>query len=115
MLLYSLHAQRCFSHFVPDRLETKVFSACAEMFPSDGEHELFTLRILCMRRDVSIPMQIRALVIKYSLHAQRCFCTYHEGCQEEKVFSACAEMFPIKAPCRENVSSILCMRRDVSS
>ena len=91
-----------------------VFSACAEMFPEEETQNLLVQRLLCMRRDVSLPGGRIKAEEGSSLHAQRCFQDLHEVVGCELVFSACAEMFPGKRCilCPDNC--LLCMRRDVS-
>ena len=67
-----------------------------------------------MRRDVSTLRWLRITALRSSLHAQRCFWFQVKICQDIKVFSACAEMFPWSHRPFLRSFCLLCMRRDVS-
>ena len=67
-----------------------------------------------MRRDVSNTPSNTNNNIGFSLHAQRCFQGEGAWRKHKSVFSACAEMFPLKADPATKLDSFLCMRRDVS-
>ena len=51
---------------------------------------------LCMHRDVSCFLPLPKMLLRFSLHAQRCFPRRNLPALLEEVFSACAEIFPMK-------------------
>ena len=76
---FSLHAQRCFYLLQRFFFLWWVFSACAEMFLIWIISYRKNSSFLCMRRDVSIILTGILLLLKFSLHAQRCFPSYWLG------------------------------------
>ena len=72
------------------------------------------ISFLCMRRDVSEYYRDENLCDEFSLHAQRCFLGVTDTRTGIEVFSARAEMFPTQETMYTQLSSFLCMRRDVS-
>ena len=74
-------------------LDVAVFSACAEMFLKKDGQRAFISRFLCVCRDVSLRVAPVSRLTQFSLRVQRCFLILKSDRDEERVFSACAEMF----------------------
>ena len=91
---FSLPTQRCFPDDVREVYDDALFSAYAEVFPSDAHTRQYSETFLCLRRGVS----------RYR----------RSSCGFQKLFSAYAEVFLMRRKAQRLNGSFLCLRRGVS-
>ena len=114
MSAFSLPTQRCFL-CAPDVSQAHpLFSAYAEVFPLGDVYKGVALSFLCLRRGVSISTHLGGGKRTFSLPTQRCFCVVGLDLATRKLFSAYAEVFPLKTAVKRMRPSFLCLRRGVS-
>ena len=70
---FSLPTQRCFYPHLFFYLSNSLFSAYAEVFPVQGDHERARVSFLCLRRGVSRQHFFCPTIGFFSLPTQRCF------------------------------------------
>ena len=94
MRIFSLPTQRCFRQLMELMPKNLLFSAYAEVFPSNPRFRHSSHTFLCLRRGVS------------GMALGRCFMRL--------LFSAYAEVFLLNKPVAVKRSAFLCLRRGVS-
>ena len=91
---FSLPTQRCFPDEGYAYDPCRLFSAYAEVFPIHRSTLPGRLPFLCLRRGVSIRGFMPGTFNGFSLPTQRCFPPERRRSDDEKLFSAYAEVFP---------------------
>ena len=74
-----------------------LFSAYAEVFPRIAPRNLAGPPFLCLRRGVSGELELHEVKGSFSLPTQRCFDDFTVMGWNVKLFSAYAEVFPVRA------------------
>ena len=111
---FSLPTQRCFPDDVREVYDDALFSAYAEVFPSDAHTRQYSETFLCLRRGVSGSQSEKDFLIPFSLPTQRCFLFTRKVNERRRLFSAYAEVFLMRRKAQRLNGSFLCLRRGVS-
>ena len=112
--LFSLPTQRCFLLHEANCAGRILFSAYAEVFRPPKSISGLRSTFLCLRRGVSVVVNVSSDGTGFSLPTQRCFRRTRHCDDARRLFSAYAEVFlpaitPLTVP-----RSFLCLRRGVS-
>ena len=78
-------------------LKPALFSAYAEVFLGGDQVRIFGEAFLCLRRGVSGELELHEVKGSFSLPTQRCFDDFTVMGWNVKLFSAYAEVFPVRA------------------
>ena len=113
--LFSAYAEVFLSPRARSLFRGLLFSAYAEVFPAENAGDPTTATFLCLRRGVSDSRSETSRFSPFSLPTQRCFRSYADYLEAEKLFSAYAEVFLKKKPDYIAIATFLCLRRGVSN
>ena len=91
-----------------------LFSAYAEVFLLAIDNRASGGTFLCLRRGVSVVVNVSSDGTGFSLPTQRCFRRTRHCDDARRLFSAYAEVFPPLPAVMGNFLSFLCLRRGVS-
>ena len=94
---FSLPTQRCFRYETQDDDLLGLFSAYAEVFLTDNQASGLLKTFLCLRRGVSKRKKWKKPPRNFSLPTQRCFLVLACERPGKPLFSAYAEVFPVRA------------------
>ena len=112
---FSLPTQRCFRRQLWRHDSPRLFSAYAEVFLDFVVSFLPGKTFLCLRRGVSQSQILLSLKLLFSLPTQRCFSADALRLCFAGLFSAYAEVFPLRKSEICSTVAFLCLRRGVSA